>query len=174
MKLNIRKWTQSSKCCSFNSLLGFKANNHILEPQHTCGKYMLLWPVSLNLTFRYSCKNKTPQKFSLWIQKSKEIVFLAFFFSRNEITLEIRINLNRFPNGITVGANNHGATHRTIVSELSVGNDIQVPSVEVLRPRRDDSVSVRVDSALRVAIDSLFLARRLRSRSSLSRRESSS
>ena len=70
--------------------------------------------------------------------------------------------------------NNHGATHRTIVSELSVGNDIQVPSVEVLRPRRDDSVSVQVDSALRVAIDSLFLTRRLRRRSFLSRREWSS
>ena len=71
-------------------------------------------------------------------------------------------------------AASHGATHRTIISELSVGNDIQVPSVEVLQPRHDDSVSVQVDSALRVAIDSLFLTRRLRRRSFLSRREWSS
>lgn len=139
-----------------------------------------LWEIHVTVTcllepnIQIFLQKQNPQIFSLRIQKSKEIVFLALFSSRNEITLENRINLNRFPNGITVGSNNHGATHRTIVSELSVGNDIQVPSVEVLRPRRYDSVSVRVDSALRVAIDSLFLARRLRSRSSLSRRESSS
>lgn len=52
------------------------------------------------------------------------------------LELNIQIILNRFPNGITVGSDDHSTTNRAVIGELSVGNDVEVPSIEVLRPRR--------------------------------------
>lgn len=56
------------------------------------------------------------------------------------LELNIQIILNRFPNGITVGSDDHSTTNRAVIGELSVGNDVEVPSIEVLRPRRYGSV----------------------------------
>lgn len=58
------------------------------------------------------------------------------------LELNIQVILNSLPNGITVWTNNHGATNGTIIRELSVSNNIEVPRIEVLRPRSDDSVLV--------------------------------
>jgi len=41
-------------------------------------------------------------------------------------------NLNGFPNSVTVGTNDHGAANRTIICQLSIGNNVEIPRVEVL------------------------------------------
>lgn len=46
-----------------------------------------------------------------------------------------RKDLDGFPNSITIRANNHSTTNRTIIGELSIGNNVKVPSIEVLRTR---------------------------------------
>jgi len=41
-------------------------------------------------------------------------------------------NLNGFPNGVTVGTNDHGTANRTIIGQLSIGDNVEIPRVEVL------------------------------------------
>lgn len=52
-------------------------------------------------------------------------------------------DLDRFPDGITVGANDHGAADGAIVGELGVGDDVEIPGVEVLRPWGYETFLVR-------------------------------
>jgi len=65
----------------------------------------------------------------------------------------VQRNLNGFPNGVTVGTNDHGAANRTVIGQLSIGDNVEIPRVEVLRSWRDDSLGdfLRVvDSVLRL------------------------
>lgn len=73
------------------------------------------------------------------------------------LELHVQIVLNGFPNGVTVGTNDHGASNGTVISELGGINDVEVPSIEVLRPRRDGSV---LDAAPLAAVDSVLGLRR--------------
>lgn len=73
------------------------------------------------------------------------------------LELHIQILLNGFPNGVTVGANDHCAANRTVICQFGIGDDVEVPRVEVLRAGRDDSLR---DSALRVLDSVLGLRRR--------------
>lgn len=61
--------------------------------------------------------------------------------------------MNGFPNGVTVGTNDHGAANRTVIGELSLLNDVEVPSIEVLRPRSDGLV---LDSVDFLSVDSVI------------------
>lgn len=46
-------------------------------------------------------------------------------------------HLNSFPNCVAIRPYHHRPSHRTVVSELRVLDHVEVPSVEILRPRRD-------------------------------------
>lgn len=41
--------------------------------------------------------------------------------------------LNCLPNGITVGANDHSTPNRTVISQLGVCYNVEIPSIEILR-----------------------------------------
>lgn len=50
------------------------------------------------------------------------------------LELQIQVILNGFPDGVAVGPDDHGAADRAVVGELSVGDYIEVPGIEVYRP----------------------------------------
>lgn len=53
------------------------------------------------------------------------------------LELHIQIILDGLPDGVAVGADDHGAPHWAVVRELGRGDDVRVPGVEVRGPRRD-------------------------------------
>lgn len=60
------------------------------------------------------------------------------------LKLDIQIILDGFPDGIAIGANDHGATDGSVVRELGPGNDVKIPGIEVLRARSDEAFFVLV------------------------------
>ena len=55
-----------------------------------------------------------------------------------------KVHLNCFPNSVTVWSNNHSTPDRAIIGELGVGNDVEIPGIEVLWPRRYGSFGASI------------------------------
>lgn len=64
----------------------------------------------------------------------------------------IQVRLHALPQCVTVGADDHGATHRAIVGKLGLPHDVQVPAGEVLALGRDGALRPARGSAAAATI----------------------
>ena len=49
-----------------------------------------------------------------------------------DLDSSVNLGLNVFPNGVTVGTNDHGAANRAVVGHFGLGYDVLVPTGKVL------------------------------------------